>query len=278
MEPGQEGALHPGRHRQRQRQQHDPGRLQLLVPAAARGPNGRQARRQPRPDAPTTSSTGRCSRPRRPASRSARTSPGGSPPTSRSAPSSTRGPAGASAAAPALAGPRRLRDGEDHATSARSSPRTPTTTTRAPSGRATCSGARRRSRWPTRRCTPRPGSCSADLQVAARWAGAYIAQGHPAGGDTLNLYDNGAIAEAELLQAMRQAPPRPVDRARRRCSATSPRSCGWASAGRRATRSSWARPSAPATPRRTRSACTSPTRCTSGTAARTPTGRSRSSS
>jgi endoglucanase len=42
-----------------------------------------------------------------------------------------------------------------------------------------------------------------DIAVAARWAQAYIAQGHPAGGDTLNLYDNGAIGEAELLQAMR---------------------------------------------------------------------------
>jgi hypothetical protein len=41
-----------------------------------------------------------------------------------------------------------------------------------------------------------------DLEVAARWAKAYIAEGHPIGGDTLNLYDNGAIAEAELLQAM----------------------------------------------------------------------------
>ena len=36
--PGQEGPLHPGRHRQRQREQHHPGRLQLLVPAAGRGP------------------------------------------------------------------------------------------------------------------------------------------------------------------------------------------------------------------------------------------------
>jgi hypothetical protein len=43
----------------------------------------------------------------------------------------------------------------------------------------------------------------ADLAVADRWARAYIAQGHPVGGDTLNLYDNGAIGEAELLQAMR---------------------------------------------------------------------------
>jgi hypothetical protein len=42
-----------------------------------------------------------------------------------------------------------------------------------------------------------------DLAVAARWARAYIAQGHPAGSDTLNLYDNGAIGEAELLVAMR---------------------------------------------------------------------------
>ena len=49
-----------------------------------------------------------------------------------------------------------------------------------------------------------------DLQVAAGWADAYIAQGHPAGGDTLNLYDNGAVAEAELLQAMRQASFPPV--------------------------------------------------------------------
>jgi endoglucanase len=42
-----------------------------------------------------------------------------------------------------------------------------------------------------------------DLAVAAQWAKAYIAQGHPAGSDTLNLYDTGAIAESELLQAMR---------------------------------------------------------------------------
>jgi endoglucanase len=45
----------------------------------------------------------------------------------------------------------------------------------------------------------------ADLLVASRWARAYIAQGHPAGGDTLNLYDNGALGEGELLQALRQA-------------------------------------------------------------------------
>jgi hypothetical protein len=41
-----------------------------------------------------------------------------------------------------------------------------------------------------------------DLAVAARWARAYLAQGHQAGGDTLNLYDTGAVAEAELLRAM----------------------------------------------------------------------------
>ena len=45
----------------------------------------------------------------------------------------------------------------------------------------------------------------ADLSTAAYWAKEYIAQGHPVGGDTMNLYDNGAVAEAELLRAMRQA-------------------------------------------------------------------------
>ena len=49
------------------------------------------------------------------------------------------------------------------------------------------------------------GQLRADLATAARWARAYIAQGHPADGDTFNLYDNGAVAEAELLQGMRQA-------------------------------------------------------------------------
>ena len=42
-----------------------------------------------------------------------------------------------------------------------------------------------------------------ELAAAAGWAKAYIAQGHPAGGDTLNLYDTGAIGETELLRAMR---------------------------------------------------------------------------
>jgi hypothetical protein len=50
------------------------------------------------------------------------------------------------------------------------------------------------------------GRLRADLQVAAAWARAYIAQGHPAGGETLNLYDTGAVAEADLLRAMRRAP------------------------------------------------------------------------
>jgi len=44
-----------------------------------------------------------------------------------------------------------------------------------------------------------------DLRVAIGWARAYIAQGHPVGGDTLNLYDNGAIGEGELLRALTQA-------------------------------------------------------------------------
>jgi endoglucanase len=47
----------------------------------------------------------------------------------------------------------------------------------------------------------------ADLATAARWARAYIAQGHD---DTFNLYDTGAVAEAELIQAMRQAGAFPV--------------------------------------------------------------------
>jgi hypothetical protein len=51
---------------------------------------------------------------------------------------------------------------------------------------------------------------AADLATAARWARAYIAQGHPATGDTFNLYDNGAVAEAELLQAMQQAGIDPI--------------------------------------------------------------------
>ena len=46
---------------------------------------------------------------------------------------------------------------------------------------------------------------SADLATAAKWTKAYIAQGHPAAGDTFNLYDTGAVAEAELLKAMRNA-------------------------------------------------------------------------
>jgi endoglucanase len=43
----------------------------------------------------------------------------------------------------------------------------------------------------------------AELGTAAGWAKAYIAQGHPPGGDTLNLYDTGAVGETELLAAMR---------------------------------------------------------------------------
>src|SRR6202012_4268130 len=108
---------------------------------------------------------------------------------------------------------------------------------------------------------------SAGLATAARWARAYIAQGHPAAGDTFNLYDNGAVAEADLLQAMRNAPGRPaiapaalladhgrssgrrpgprVGSLRWRCSTPSPRSCGSASTGPGPSRSGWARPSEP---------------------------------
>ena len=50
LEPEPEGPLHAGRDRQRQRLEHDPGRLQLLVPAAAGGPARRGQGRQPRPD------------------------------------------------------------------------------------------------------------------------------------------------------------------------------------------------------------------------------------
>ena len=51
------------------------------------------------------------------------------------------------------------------------------------------------------------GQLSADLATAARWARAYVAQGHS---DTFNLYDDGAVAEAELLQAMQEAGVHPI--------------------------------------------------------------------
>ncbi len=47
----------------------------------------------------------------------------------------------------------------------------------------------------------------ADLSMAARWTRAYLAQ---RGRDTFNLYDNGAVAESELLQAMHEAGGTPV--------------------------------------------------------------------
>ena len=116
----------------------------------------------------------------------------------------------------------------------------------------------------------------ADLSVAAQWARAYMAQGHD---DTFNLYDTGAVAEAELIQAMRQAGPLTTSRSHRgRCSPTWPRSCGRARPRPRATRSRSAPSWAVRTPRRTRSACSSPTRCTRSTAAPTSSPRSRSSS
>jgi endoglucanase len=51
------------------------------------------------------------------------------------------------------------------------------------------------------------------LATAASWAQAYIAQGHPAGGDTLNLYDPGAVGESELLTALHGAPAGGLGRA-----------------------------------------------------------------
>jgi endoglucanase len=47
-------------------------------------------------------------------------------------------------------------------------------------------------------------STGADLKRAGYWAKEYIAQGHPAGGDTFNLYDNGAMAEGDLLRAQHE--------------------------------------------------------------------------
>jgi endoglucanase len=49
---------------------------------------------------------------------------------------------------------------------------------------------------------PRP-QLRSDLATAAKWARAYIAQGHPAKSDTMDLYDDGAMAESELVRAMR---------------------------------------------------------------------------
>jgi hypothetical protein len=51
------------------------------------------------------------------------------------------------------------------------------------------------------------GQVRGDLVTASRWARAYIAQGHPASGDTLNLYDNGALGEGELLRALQGGQP-----------------------------------------------------------------------
>ncbi|HYA00719.1 MAG TPA: glycoside hydrolase family 9 protein [Candidatus Binatia bacterium] len=44
------------------------------------------------------------------------------------------------------------------------------------------------------------------LDAAGSWAGAYIAQGHSDadGDDTMNLYDDGAVGEADLISAIRQ--------------------------------------------------------------------------
>jgi hypothetical protein len=46
------------------------------------------------------------------------------------------------------------------------------------------------------------GTVRSDLSTASHWARAYIAQGHPAGSDTLNLYNTGAVGESELIRAL----------------------------------------------------------------------------
>src|SRR6202453_3593422 len=79
----------------------------------------------------------------------------------------------------------------------------------------------------------------ADLPTAAYWARQYIAQGHPATGDTFNLYDDGAVAEAELLQAMKNFSGPAVIPASTLLNDMA-HSCGPARPARRATRSSWA--------------------------------------
>ena len=52
-----------------------------------------------------------------------------------------------------------------------------------------------------------PDTVNADLANAAFWAKQYLAQPHT---DSFNLYDTGAVAEAELLQAMKNAGSRIV--------------------------------------------------------------------
>ena len=109
-----------------------PDRLLRQVPAGVRGGPARSAG-QPRPGRPVR----RRLRPRRAARYDQRPDAG---------------------PVPAEPGPGRLRDGQDHQRRADRHRRSRTTTTRAPSGRATCSGARPRSPWPTRRPAPRPRS------------------------------------------------------------------------------------------------------------------------
>ena len=117
---------------------------------------------------------------------------------------------------------------------------------------------------------------SADLATAARWARAYMAQGHPADGHIQPLRrrrgrrGRAAAGHAGGRRSIRSLLP---------CFwATSRLSCGPARLRPRATRSRSAPSSAPRTPRRTRSACSSPTPCTRSTAAPAPSSPSRSSS
>ena len=144
----------------------------------------------------------------------------------------------------------------------------------------TCSGVPPRSRWPMRHCThQQPGSMPTSLwQRDGRgrtWRGATRLAD-----DTLNLYDNGALGEADLLQAMREAGPRPVIRPRVLVSDLAAQlKVGerWAKGDPVRARHADLGP-ADASPRM-RLAWSSPTRCTGGTAAaRRPISHSRSNS
>ena len=145
--------------------------------------------------APTTSSTGRCSRPPRRAERSAPTWPAGTRPTSPSARSCRGRPAGHGCCRWPARCTRTRTPHVGQLVTAYPDDYYPGTEWKsdmlwgateialADKGLACRAAAASR---------PRP---------AAAWAQAYIAQGHPAGSDTLNLYDNGAIAEASCCRA-----------------------------------------------------------------------------
>jgi hypothetical protein len=143
----------------------------------------------------------------------------------------------------------------------------PTTTTRAPSGRATWLWGAAEIALADEATGAPAAQLRADLATAARWARAYIAQGHPADGDTLQpvRQRRGRRGRAAAGHAAGRGRPR-FSRARRAAQRPG-RAAAVARTGPRATRSRSAPSSGPPTPRRTRSACSSPTRCTRSTAA-----------